>query len=320
MEYKEISIQDRCYGSYFGSIVGDALFGPVEFKSRKYCDENPVIDMNLHNFNFGVPPLPPGTWTDDTSMCLCLAKSLIENNGINQKDNMDKYSDWFRKGYMSSKDDVCIDIGKGTANSILQYERFGKVKSIFTDDIYSGNGSIMRLTPVPIFYRNKTIKCCLDACVESSETTHPAIKCKLGCKILGSIIYNILHGIKKEDLLEQMRKDIPEEEFLKLDEDIYLDIYSGSFLNKTREQIYSTGYIAHTLEAALYSFFKHNNYKEAILFAGNLGSDTDTIACVTGQISGAYYGIHSIPKEWIHNLIKPKLLWKVIDELYSYSA
>jgi ADP-ribosylglycohydrolase len=313
----KISIQDRCYGSYFGSIVGDALFGPVEFKTRKYCDENPVIEMNLHNFNFGVPP---GFWTDDTSMCLCLAQSLIENNGINQKDQMDKYSNWFRKGYMSSKDNVCIDIGKGTANSILQYERSGETISSMNQDRYSGNGSIMRLTPIPIFYRNKTLKECLDACVKSSETTHPAIKCKIGCKILGSIIYNILHGVKKEDLLEQLRKDIPEEEILKLEENIFLDIYSGSFLNKSREQIHSTGYVAHTLEAALYSFFKHNNYKDTILFVGNLGDDTDTVACVAGQITGAYYGIYDIPKEWIQKLVKQELLWKVIDDLYSSPA
>jgi len=312
----KISIQDRCYGSYFGSIVGDALFGPVEFKTRRYCDENPVTDMNLHNFNFDVPP---GFWTDDTSMCLCLAQSLIENKGINQKDQMDKYTDWFRKGYMSSEDNVCIDIGKGTANAILQYERSGETISFMNQDRYSGNGSIMRLTPIPIFYRNKTINACLDACIKSSEITHPAIKCKIGCKILGSIIYNILHGVKKEHLLEQLRKDITEEEILKLDENIFLDIYSGAFLNKTREQIHSSGYIAHTLEAALYSFFKHNNYKDTILFAGNLGSDTDTVACVTGQISGAYYGIYSVPKEWIQKLVKPELLWKVIDELFTNS-
>lgn len=175
----------------------------------------------------------------------------------------------------------------------------------------------MRLTPIPIFYRNNTIKELLDSCVESSETTHPAIKCKIGCKILGSIIYNILHGVKKENLLEQLRKDISEEEILKLDENIFLDIYSGTFLNKSRDEIYSTGYVAHTLEAALYSFFKHDNYKETILFAGNLGFDTDTVACVTGQICGAYYGIYSIPKEWIQKLVKLELLWKVIDELYS---
>ena len=85
--------------------------------------------------------------------------------------------------------------------------------------------------------------------------------------------------------------DIPEEEILQLNENIFLDIYSGEFLNKSREEIYSYGYVAHTLEAALYSFFKFDNYKESILYAGNLGLDTDTVACVTGQICGAFYGI-----------------------------
>jgi ADP-ribosyl-[dinitrogen reductase] hydrolase len=309
-----MNIKDKCYGSYFGAIVGDALFGPVEFKTRKYCDENPVTDMNLYNFNFGVSP---GHWTDDTSMCLCLAQSLIENNNINQKDQMDKYSDWFRKGYMSSKNNECIDIGRGTAKAIINYERTGNITSNLIQDKYSGNGSLMRLTPIPIFYRDKTLKECLDASVESSKITHPAKKCILACKILGCIIYHILHGITKENLLEQLRKDIPKNEFLDTNENIFLDIYNGTFLNKSREELFSTGYVAHTLEAALYAFFKHDNYKDIILFAGNLGVDADTVACVTGQISGAYYGIHDIPKEWIQKLVKQELLWNVIDKLYT---
>lgn len=309
----EPSLRDRCYGSFFGAAVSDALGGPVEFKSRRYCDENPVKDMDLINFNFGVPP---GTWTDDTSMCLCLAQSLIECGEINQSDQLKKYSDWFRRGYMSSKDNVCIDIGKCTANSILDYERNGTIKSNLTNDRYSGNGSIMRLTPIPIFYINKPLTQVLDACVKSSETTHPAIKCIIGCKILGNILYNILRGMKKENLLEQLRKDISIDE-IKCDENIFLDIYSGSFLNKTRDEIHSSGYVAHSLEAALYSFFKHTNFKDTILYSVNLGNDSDTVACITGQLTGAYYGIQSIPQNWIQKLVKQELLWNVIDNLYN---
>jgi ADP-ribosyl-[dinitrogen reductase] hydrolase len=308
-----ISIQDRCYGSFFGAAVGDALMSSIEFKSRRFCQGNPITDMDKYNHNFD---LPPGFWTDDTSMCLCLAQSLIDNNGkINQFDQVEKYTAWFRHGYMSSND-VCFDIGRSTRNSILQFEKTGNYISIFDLDKFSGNGGIMRLTPIMIAFRNKSIQECMIACEQSSKTTHSSKIAIDAAKILGSIIYNIYQNVQKENLLEQLHVDIDVNDI----HDSLLDIYTGRFINKTEEEIETSGYSVHTLEAALYSFFKFDNYTDSILYVGNLGNDTDTVACVTGQICGAYYGIYNIRTDWIQKLAKQELLWQVIDDLYSLDA
>ena len=308
-----ISIQDRCYGSFFGAAVGDSLFGSYEFKSRRFCQGNPITDMDQHNHNFD---LPPGFWTDDTSMCLCLAQSLIDNNGqINQYDQVKKYTAWFRHGYMSSND-VCFDIGRSTRNSILQFEKTGNYISIFNLDKFSGNGSIMRLTPIMIAFRNKSIEECLIACEQSSKTTHSSKIAIDAAKILGCIIYNIYQNVPKEQLLDKLHCDIDVNDL----HDALLDIYTGRFINKIEEEIETSGYAVHTLEAALYSFFKFDNYTDSILYVGNLGFDTDTVACITGQICGAYYGIYNIRTDWIQKLAKQELLWQVIDDLYSLDA
>lgn len=308
-----ISIQDRCYGSFFGAAVGDALMSSIEFKSRRFCQGNPITDMDKHNYNFD---LPPGFWTDDTSMCLCLAQSLIDNNGqINQYDQLEKYTAWFRHGYMSSND-VCFDIGRSTRNSITQFEKTGNYISIFNLDKFSGNGGIMRLTPIMIAFRNKSVQECMTACEQSSKTTHSSKIAIDAAKILGSIIYNIYQNVPKEQLLDKLHCDIDVNDL----HDALLDIYTGRFINKTEEEIETSGYSVHTLEAALYSFFKFDNYTDSILYVGNLGSDTDTVACVTGQICGAYYGIYNIRTDWIQKLAKQELLWQVIDDLYSLDA
>lgn len=305
-----ISIRDRCYGSFFGAAIGDSLFASLEFKSRRYCQENPVTDMDKHNYNFNTPP---GFWTDDTSMCLCLAQSLIDNkNIVNVVDQLEKYTDWFRNGYMSSNG-VCFDIGKTIVNSLLQFERFNTTTSIFNDDRFSGNGSIMRQTPITIAFRNVSLQECMKACVDSCVTTHSSKISIDACKILCSIIYNIFQDTSKDELLNKLRQDINENDL----HNELLDIYNGEFLHKTESEIHTSGYSVHTLEAALYTFFKFDNFTDSVIYVGNLGNDTDTVACVTGQICGAYYGIYDIKPEWLQKLAKSDLLWQVIDDLYN---
>lgn len=293
--------QDRCYGCFFGSVVGDALGGPVEFKVRDKFEK--VVDMNLYNFNLG---LEPGSWTDDTSMMLCLSKSLIDYPEYNAKDTLIRYSKWFRNGYMSSTSN-CIDIGKTTATSIRDFELNGMLISSLDKDQYSGNGSIMRLTPIPILYSNKSINYCIEQAGKSSLSTHSSKLCIESCKLLGFIIHNLINGVTKKDLIIKLK------EFNTITE--LQSICNSDFLNKSIKDIESSGYVISTLESALYSFYKFDTFKESVLFAVNLGNDSDTVGCVTGIISGAYYGIRKIPIEWIKTLKKQNLLWGTIDAL-----
>ncbi|CAF5216498.1 unnamed protein product, partial [Rotaria magnacalcarata] len=107
----------RIQGSLIGLAVGDALGAPVEFRPRSYMVDNPVSDMT----SGGTWGLNAGQWTDDTSMALCLAASLISKGGSDAYDQLVRYKRWFRKGYMSSTG-ICFDIGASTRQAIIEFE------------------------------------------------------------------------------------------------------------------------------------------------------------------------------------------------------
>ncbi len=299
--------KSKCYGCFFGGIVGDALGAPVEFETR---DTFPLVDdMNNFNFNFG---LQAGGWTDDTSMTLCLAQSIIDCKTIDKQDNLEKYSRWYRHGYMSSKD-YCFDIGAQTKYSILSYTQHKTIICPLSERKHSGNGGIMRISPVPIFYHKKKIQYCINACEESSITTHSSKICRDSAKYIGCILHLLINGITRDKVIKKAQKYFKRSELCSE----ILDIYDGKYLVKERKDISSSGYVIHTLEASLYSFFKFDTFEESLLFSVNLGDDADTVGCVTGMICGAYYGINTIPKKWLDTLHKKELLQCVIDNLYK---
>ena len=138
-------LKDRYRGSLLGLAVGDALGTTLEFKAPGTFE--PLSEM----VGGGPFKLQPGQWTDDTSMALCLAESLIECNGFNPQDQMERYRRWYREGYLSSTD-TCFDIGNTVRTAIQVFEKTGEAYSGSTDPYSAGNGSIMRLAPVPLFY------------------------------------------------------------------------------------------------------------------------------------------------------------------------
>ena len=312
-------------GCFFGSIVGDALGAPVEFKPRKWLMRNPVKDMDLKNHNFKDLVLEPGSWTDDTSLTLCLAKSLIEK-GFDETDQLEKYISWWKNGYLSVND-VCFDIGNTTKRALQKFynSKYSKNKIKITDesnsqsewDVAYGNGSLMRLSVIPIYiYQNNgSLLDCIQMCAKSSATTHDSVLCQDACKILGGIIWLILHKTKKNDLFKELQKVLNKKN---IHPDLH-DIIDQTFLLKENIHVKSTGYVLDSLECALYCFFKCENYNDSVLMAVNMGNDTDTNACICGTMSGAYYGFNDINVKWINTLQKPELLWDTIKLLLRKS-
>lgn len=78
-----------------------------------------------------------------------------------------------------------------------------------------------------------------------------------------------------------------------------------------------SGYIVTTLESSLYAFMTAKNYKDSLYRGIQFGEDTDTIACITGGLSGLYFGYNSIPKKWINNLARKDDIFKLCDEFES---
>jgi ADP-ribosyl-[dinitrogen reductase] hydrolase len=309
--------KDRFLGSMIGLAVGDALGTTVEFQAPGTFE--PINDM----VGGGVFKLNPGEWTDDTSMALCLAESLIKCEGFNAKDQMDRYVKWMREGYLSSNG-VCFDIGNTVSDALVKYQKTGEPFAGSTDKYSSGNGSIMRLAPVPLLY-SEDIKEAIKISGESSRTTHQSQLSIDGCKYMGAIIAGAVSSITKEELLSVEFTQIMQ----KLTGEIWADeineVASGSFKRLDPPEIIGNGYVVKSIEAALWAFYKTENFKDGLLLAVNLGNDADTTGAVYGQIAGAYYGVEDIPEEWREKIaLKEKIedyslrLFEMVDLRMKY--
>jgi ADP-ribosyl-[dinitrogen reductase] hydrolase len=295
----EIDKRDRYRGCLIGLAVGDAIGASVEFKHRGTFPE--VTGMN----GGGVYSLEPGEWTDDTSMALCLATSLIESNGFDPKDQMNRYYLWWTEGYMSSNG-KCFDIGNTIKHALSSYNYTKEPYSGLSDPNTAGNGSIMRLAPIPMYYAGSREEI-LKYSGLSSKTTHGAVEAIEACQLMGVLIDKALIATNKADVL---KSTLYEFESTSIQE-----INNGCYLSKERDEISGSGYVVDCLEAALWCFNVTNSYKDAVLKAVNLGDDTDTTAAVCGQIAGAFYGLDNIPDIWKDTIVQRNEIYSISDRL-----
>ena len=129
---------DKYQGSLLGLAIGDALGAPFEF--TKPGAFQPIDDFH----SGGMFKLNAGEWTDDTSMALCLAESLIRCEGFDAKDQMETYWKWLSEGYLSVRDKA-VGVGKTTMRALFTYNMSGNPYSSIANPMSAGNGSIMRL-------------------------------------------------------------------------------------------------------------------------------------------------------------------------------
>ena len=296
---------NRFLGCLLGLASGDAVGTAVEFSPRGTFA--PVTDMT----GGGPFGLQAGEWTDDTSMALCLAESLLERKGFDAHDQMERYCRWRREGYLSSTG-VCFDIGSTVATALRKYEMTGEPFSGSMDPHTAGNGSLMRLAPIPMYYCED-----LDQVAhfseESSRTTHGAQEAVDGCRLFGVMVALALRGESKEGLLVRGHEIAQRgRQFAPRIEQIATSGYKG----KEADEIRGSGYVVESLEAALWCFHGTESFQDAILRAVNLGDDADTTAAVCGQIAGAYYGVGAIPATWLAKLAKKDQIERLADGLY----
>ena len=279
---------DRCAGSLVGLACGDAVGTTVEFRSRGTFA--PVTDM----VGGGPFRLAPGQWTDDTSMALCLAESLLEVGGFDAVDQMSRYVDWWRRGHLSSTGE-CFDIGMTVRTALARFEATRDPFAGSESPDTAGNGALMRLAPVVLFYYPNRERVQHFA-VQSSRTTHAAPEALDCARLLAHIMAGALGGASKSEVLDAG--------VLRLGSPGVAALASGSYLHKPEGEIAGTGYAVASLEAALWCFHQASSLDEAVLRAANLGDDADTTAAIVGQIAGAYYGLDSIPAAWRERLHK----------------
>jgi ADP-ribosyl-[dinitrogen reductase] hydrolase len=294
---------DRYRGCLLGLAVGDAVGTTVEFQSRGTF--LPLVDM-VGGGPFG---LKPGQWTDDTSMALCLATSLVEKKGFDPADQMERYLRWYDHGYLSSNG-RCFDIGTLTREAL---ERFRTSRDPFSGSkktFSAGNGSLMRLAPAALFYAPDQSLAAFYA-GESSRTTHAASECIDACKLFAAMLVTALKSRDKMAILFSNNTD-------DITSTKIIDIANGAYQEKHEDQIDGSGYVVQSLEAALWCFWKTNSFSEAVLMAANLGNDADTTAAICGQIAGAFYGQAGIPTGWLDKLTMRAEITSLADQLASH--
>jgi len=280
----------RYRGCLLGLAAGDALGTTLEFKTPGLFE--PIKDM-VGGGPFG---LRPGEWTDDTSMALCLAESLIEKRCFDPVDQLERYVRWYREGHLSSTG-RCFDIGGTVHAAISRFEKTGEAYCGSTDPRSAGNGSLMRLAPVPLFFARDPLQA-IERSGESSRTTHQAVTCVDACRYFGGLLVGAVRQATKTELLSERYSPVQAswaENPLTPEID---EIAMGSFKRREPPAIKGTGYVVKSLEAALWSFFKTNSFREGCLLAVNLGNDADTTGAIYGQIAGAFYGEEGIPEQW----------------------
>lgn len=300
-------LKDRFQGCFIGLATGDALGTTVEFSSPGTFE--PVTDI----VGGGVFDLAPGQWTDDTSMALCLAESLVRKESFDPADQMRRYTNWYQVGYMSSTG-TCFDIGGATRNALERFAATGEAYSGSTDPMTAGNGSIMRLAPVAIAYANEPDQAVRYARL-SSRTTHAAVESMEACEVLTAILVAGLRGADKDVMLQARtcRQWRDEKSFSPAIE----EVVQGSYRHKAPPEIQGSGYVVRSLEAALWAFHQSSTFEEGALLAVNLGDDADTTGAVYGQIAGAYYGLSGIPAHWQEKLAMRDTLIELTEALWS---
>ena len=307
----EISARDRFRGCLLGLAAGDALGTTLEFKRPGAF--RPIDDM-IGGGPFG---LQPGQWTDDTSMALCLATSLIEQHGFDPTDQMQRYLRWWHDGYLSSVG-YCFDIGQTVGDALRRYQDTGDPYSGSTRAMSAGNGSLMRLAPVPMYYAGNPSDA-IDRSADSSRTTHGAREAVDACRYFAGLLVGALNGADKDTLLSSRYS--PAEGLWQrgpLAEKI-AEISGGSFKHKEPPEIRGTGYVVESMEAALWAFHKSQSFREGTLLAVNLGDDADTTAAIYGQLAGAHYGAAAIPVEWRKLLAMATEITSMADKLYGHA-
>jgi ADP-ribosylglycohydrolase len=303
---------ERYRGCLLGLAAGDALGTTLEFRTPGSF--TPITDM-IGGGPFG---LKPGEWTDDTSMALSLAASLVETGSFDPVDQMDRYLRWHREGYLSSNG-RCFDIGVTTRQALLRYEAHGDPFSGPTDPNTAGNGSLMRLAPVAMYFAAKPAEA-IRLCGESSRTTHGALAAVDACRYFGGLLVGALGGEDKETLLSERYTPAPGAwQFNPLVAEID-EIAGGSFKRKVPPHIKGSGYVVRSLEAALWAFYRSETFEAGCLLAANLGDDADTTAAIYGQIAGAYYGEDGIPSRWREKLALRKTIETLAEELYRQNG
>lgn len=290
-------------GGILGLVVGDALGVPVQFQPREMVRANPITGMDRAES----PGRPPGTWSDDSSMVLATVASLIDV-GWNPRDVMDRFARWLFRGEHTPHGEAW-DVGGTTRSAITRYAEDVPIENAGGRDEHdNGNGSLMRILPVALWHAQDSHSDIIERARQASALTHAHPRAELSCAIYSLVVHAIMLGAGIRKALAAATASI-EPIVPRGERKVLKRVLSGAILDARESDIESSGYVVHTLEAALWCCARHEDYRSIVLEAVNLGDDADTTGAVAGGLAGVMYGEGGIPQEWVQALEKPNVVW-----------
>jgi len=309
-------LRDRQRGALLGLAVGDALGAAIEFM-------RPGTFKPVTGYRSGGPHgLKPGEWTDDTSLALALAES-IASVGWDLNDQARRYVAWWQEGRYSVNG-RCFDIGNTTRTALSRFLRTGDAgTSGDASPRASGNGSIMRLAPVPIRYASlfpSRLQELVTLLIDSSRPTHACPQCLSACAYLGLVLCGLMHGIDRDEVLAPTWQPVLELVELHALHPEVAAVAAGDFREREPPEIVGSGYVVKSLEAALWAFYDAKDFRQAVLRAVNLGDDADTTGAVCGQLAGACWGESGIPAQWLEALARKDMIKRALRGLLGSEA
>ncbi|PJJ60704.1 ADP-ribosylglycohydrolase family protein [Hymenobacter chitinivorans] len=308
---------DKCRGALLGLAVADALGVPVEFESRARRRLDPVVSLR----EYGTHQQPAGTWSDDSSLTFCLAASLtyIGAYAIDVHDLSRRFVNWLDAGYWTPHGRV-FDVGIATREAIARLrEGVAPEKAGGTREYDNGNGALMRILPLvfhPLWQR-------ADAAERQRIThkvgclTHGHYRSTLGCYLYLEMAWGLLQGLHPAQAHQRLGREVAPGLLPKLAKEVdrYARVLDQELALIPEADIQSSGYVVHTLEAALWCLLRGEFYADTVLTAVNLGDDADTTGAVTGGLAGLYFGAEQIPAEWRQGLMQRAEIEALADRL-----
>jgi ADP-ribosyl-[dinitrogen reductase] hydrolase len=269
----------RSFGALLGHAVGDALGCTVEFLSR---EEIRSRYPGGHREIVGGGPfgIPRGGWTDDTAMALAVARGIIESPDDPVEAVGRQFMAWFHAGPP--------DVGNTVRLALAAYDRTGSWEAVARaverelGDRAGGNGALMRTLPAAIAYGPDTAQA-----LRIGRMTHPHPESDTALAAYHRMVDGLLSGRSKQEALEAAVAVAGP-----------LAGRLAALPELPEAAIASSGYVVHTLEAAVWSFFQTNTLEDCIVTAVNLGDDADTVGAVAGGLAGAFYGPSAVPRRW----------------------
>lgn len=304
----------------FGVAVGDALGVPCEFKSREILFLRPLTDM----IGNGTYNLPAGTFSDDTSLTLCLAEALTQPFDIQNIAN--NFVDWYFNAYWTARSHV-FDVGNSTRQAIKRLKQGFRPELAGGIDVSdNGNGSLMRILPLVTYIKNMHTKERYQLIRQVSSITHAHVRSVIACFYYLEFARQIIlkPELDKMVIYEKLQSKIPN--FLKSlninskEIKLFNRLFKGNIYEIEEDKIQSDGYVIHSLEASIWCLMITDSYQEAVLKAVNLGSDSDSTAAITGGLAGLLYGYDNIPEKWIDKLARNEDILALSNRWKSFES